>query len=272
VMTPDTLLHHLDQATLWPADAAGRIHAGYTDLPSAYQAALQVRQRRMDRGERPVGFKIGFTNRSIWERYRVWAPIWGTVWEGGLAEADAQGRCQISTSGFCQPRLEPEIVFGLRATPPAGASLEQVWDCVEWLAPGFEVVQSHCPGWRFEAADTVADSGLHAALRIGARRPVRELADSGAALDAWLGRCEVTLRRNGELIETGRGNAVLDGPLHALRHFVLELQSCPGAPVLRAGDLVTTGTWTDAWPLEAGQGWEAEFGGGIGWLSLTVGE
>jgi 2-oxo-3-hexenedioate decarboxylase len=52
---------------------------------------------------------------------------------------------------------------------------------------------------------------------------------------------------------------VLDGPLHALRHFVLELQRCPGAPTLQAGDVVTTGTWTDAWPVRSGQAWRADF-------------
>lgn len=269
-MTPDCLLQHFDSATLWPAQADGRITAGCADLSEAYRAALEVRRLRQARGECPAGFKIGFTNRSIWDRYRVWAPIWGTVWAGGLADADAAGRCEVSVARLCQPRLEPEIVFGLRATPPARASLEQLWDCVEWLAPGFEVVQSHCPGWHFEASDTVADGGLHGALRIGARRPVRDLAASGAELDEGLGRCEVTLRRDGAVVETGRGDAVLDGPLHALRHFVLDLQACAGAPVLAAGDVVTTGTWTDAWRLAAGQDWTAEFGDAIGAIRLDV--
>ena len=58
---------------------------------------------------------------------------------------------------------------------------------------------------------------------------------------------------------TGQGSNVLDGPLNALRHFVLELQQCPGAPGLRAGDVVTTGTWTDAWPVQAGQRWRSDF-------------
>jgi 2-oxo-3-hexenedioate decarboxylase len=133
------------------------------------------------------------------------------------------------------------------------------------------VVQSHCPGWRFEAADTVADGALHGALRIGPRCPVRKLAASGAALDERLAATEARLLRGDVLVESGRGAAVLDGPLHALRHFVLELQACPGAPDLQPGDVVTTGTWTDAWPLEPGQRWMAEFGEGLGAIDLQVG-
>ncbi|RZI97144.1 MAG: hydratase, partial [Haliea sp.] len=57
-----------------------------------------------------------------------------------------------------------------------------------------------------------------------------------------------------------RGANVLDGPLHALLHFVQELRGCDGAPDLRAGDVITTGTWTDAWPVAPGEVWTARFG------------
>jgi 2-keto-4-pentenoate hydratase len=40
---------------------------------------------------------------------------------------------------------------------------------------------------------------------------------------------------------------------------VHEIQLCPGAPSLQAGDVITTGTWTDAWPVKAGQTWAADF-------------
>ena len=32
-----------------------------------------------------------------------------------------------------------------------------------------------------------------------------------------------------------------------------------GAPDLRPGDVVTTGTWTDAWPVTPGETWTAQF-------------
>jgi len=253
-MTPQQILDHLDSGTPWPTlpDAQRP-----TDLAQAYRDALAVRALRIARGEKPLGYKIGFTNRTIWERYRVFAPIWGTVWDTTLHWCD--GRGVMSLRALCQPRLEPEVVFGIRATPPAGASLEQLFDCVAWFAPGFEIVQSHCADWRFTAAQTVADGGLHGRLLVGPRTPVRDLAASGEALDAMLAAASVRLHRGDVLIEEGHGRNVLDGPLHALRHFVLEMQQCPGAPSLREGDVVTTGTWTDAWPLEPGATWRAEF-------------
>jgi 2-oxo-3-hexenedioate decarboxylase len=127
------------------------------------------------------------------------------------------------------------------------------------MAPGFEIVQSHMPDWKFSAADTVADSGLHARLLVGRRIPVDALATDGAAFDAQLAAARIVLSRDGKPVDEGAGANVLDGPLHALAHFVAALRDCPGAPDLQPGDVVTTGTWTDAWPVQRGERWQADF-------------
>jgi 2-keto-4-pentenoate hydratase len=61
------------------------------------------------------------------------------------------------------------------------------------------------------------------------------------------------------MVDGGVGANVLDGPFHALLHFVRTLRDFPGAPDLQAGDVVTTGTWTDAWPVTPGETWRADF-------------
>ena len=252
-MTPHELLRHIDHGDLWPAGAG----TGFDALPDAYQTALAVRALRLARGERPRGYKVGFTNRTIWARYGVYAPIWGSVWNTTLSACDGAGA--LSLSHLCQPRIEPEAVFGLRATPPRDADLQGLFDAIDWIAPGFEIVQSHRPDWRFTAAQSVADSGLHGRLLIGPRVPVAELADDALQLDRRLAEATVGLHRNGLRVEEGRGANVLDSPLRALLHFLAELRACPGATDLQAGDVVTTGTWTDAWPVHAGEVWQARF-------------
>ena len=249
-MTPSSLLKHLDQGNLWP-DSSGHT------LDTAYAQASCVRQLRVARGEQPRGFKIGFTNRTIWPRYNVYAPIWGTVWDSTLSFCEGQG--EVSLAHTCQPRLEPEIVFGLKASPAPDATLDHLFDALNWIAPGFEVVQCHLPDWTFEAADTVADSGLHARLLVGARHSVRTLANDAAQLDQRLAQGQVMLNQNGRPVDRGQGVNVLGSPLQALHHFLGELRRCPGAPDLVAGDLVTTGTWTDAWPIQAGEHWSADW-------------
>jgi 2-keto-4-pentenoate hydratase len=248
-MTPQAVLAHFDAGTPWPLP-----HGVGPDLAAAYAGALAVRALREARGERPRGYKIGFTNHTIWPRYGIHAPIWGTVWDSGLQFCEREGR--IDLRGTVQPRLEPELAFALACAPPPQPSLEQLFACVDWLAPSCEIVQSHA-GWQFgSAAEPVLNQGLHARLLVGRRTPVRAVADSGAALDAQLAAVRLELWHDGVLKDQGQGAQVLGGPLHALLHFVLELQACPGAPALQAGDVVSTGTWTDAWPVAPGQTWD----------------
>lgn len=254
-MTPEQLLAHYDQGRLWDTPAS---QAPGFDIPAAYRAQLAVRRLRMARGEQPCGFKIGFTNRNIWPRYGVRGPVWGTVWDTTLSYCEGQGTIALGKN--CQPRLEPEAVLGIARTPPLAASMEQLFECLEWVAPGFEVVQSHSPGWKFQAADTVADGGLHAHLLVGRCIPVRHVGSTAAGFEAALAACEVTLLRGTQARERGRGANVLDGPLCALHHFLGELRACEEAPDLQPGDVVTTGTWTDAYPVAAGQSWTAAFG------------
>lgn len=256
-MTPQAILEHSDTGKLWPA---GRGDA-FAELPSAYATALAVRALRMARGERPAGFKIGFTNRTIWPRYNVYAPIWGSVWNTTVTHCDDAGT--LSLARLCQPRIEPEAVFGFKAAPPAEAGLDGLFAVLDWVAPGFEIVQSHMPDWKFTGPQTVADGGLHGRLLIGRKRPVAELARSADALHRLLAGARVRLHRSGECVEEGVGANVLDSPLHALLHFLTELRASPGAPDLAAGDVVTTGTWTDAWPVRAGQTWRAGFGSAL---------
>jgi|GEM_PF-126711 len=264
-MTPQTLLQHYDSAALWPAVPSD--DPAYS-LSAAYQDALALRSLRLARGEKARGFKLGFTNRSIWPIYGVYAPIWGTVYDSTLQWCEGEGR--LSAGSLCQPRIEPEIVFGIRHTPAPGATLEDLFHAIEWLAPGFELVQSHLPNWKFKAPDAVADGGLHGRLVVGKHLAVRSFAANAAELIQRLAASRVHLVCDGKQQLQGQGSLVLDSPLQALHHFVAELHSCPGAPPLLPGDVVTTGTWTDALPVQAGQTWRAEFDAPIPSLQLQL--
>jgi 2-keto-4-pentenoate hydratase len=264
-MTPQQLLTHIDNAQLWPAGDS----ATFLDLSAAYQTALQVRALRVARGEQPVGYKIGFTNRGIWPRYNVFAPIWGTVWNSTLTHAPL-GHGTVSLAATCQPRIEPELVFAFKSTPPAHPTLQGLFDSLDWMAPGFEIVQCHLPAWKFQAAQTVADSGLHARLLVGPRVSVRSAAARADELHTLLAGVQTQLVCDEAAVDAGSGANVLDSPLQALLHFVQALRDCPGAPDIAAGDVVTTGTWTDAWPVQAGQTWQARFSAVLPPLSVRL--
>jgi 2-keto-4-pentenoate hydratase len=259
-MTAQDILIHHDQNTLWHEPSG-------LDIASAYRQALAVRALRMQRGEQPRGYKIGFTNQGIWPRYNATAPIWGTVYDGTLSHCN--GSATLSLSSISQPRIEPEAVLCLRATPPAGCKLDQLFDCIDWIAPGFEIVQCHLPDWKFALPDAVADGSLHARLVVGAQVDAHSLASTAADFCALLAQAGTVLSCNGVTRDSGHGKNVLGDPLSALLHFVHEIQSFPEAPRLQAGDVITTGTWTDAFPVAPGQTWHAAFDAPLSPLSLT---
>lgn len=261
-MTPQDILDSIDSGRLWPAPVSADL-----SIAAAYELALAVRELRIARGEIPKGYKIGFTNRNIWQRYQVFAPIWGTVWNTTLLFCDGEG--DVSLLPSCQARIEPEVVFGMKATPALDASLEDLFNAVEWVAPGFEVVQSHLPDWKFKLADTVVDGALHARLLVGARVLVSGIAGTAAELDSLLAATQVSLRAGGNVVDQGVGANVLDSPLRALHHFLTELRQCPTAADLLPGDVITTGTLTDAWPVKTGERWTGQFSSPLSTLTVN---
>lgn len=242
------LLRACDEATLLPlpSDADPSF-----DLAQAFEVADRMRAARLARGDVPVGYKIGFTNRSIWPRYGVHAPIWSTVWRHTLRMLDGTF-VRDDLAGLSQPRLEPEVVFGLKAAPRAGMDNAALVECIDWVAHGFEVVHTHFADWRFRLADCFADDALHGRLYVGPRVPIARFADPAAELRAL----RVELLRDGELVDQGQGSVVLDGPVDALRQWVDAMHAQPQHWPIRAGDVVTTGTITDAWPMQPGMRFE----------------
>lgn len=237
------------------------------DVAAAYGVLRDVQARRIAQGWQPVGRKIGFTNRTIWPRYGVFRPMWANVWRHTVHFA-ADGQARLPVAGFAEPRIEPEVVFKLRPSVPVDGDGEAVLAAVEWMAPGFEIVQSHFPGWKFTAADCTAAFGLHGALVVGTPLPVTSA--NRAALAAALPTFTLTLRRGAEVVDTGVGANVLDSPALALVHLARLLATQPQFPPLAAGEVVTTGTVTDAWPIAAGQTWSSDYGAlGLAGLTLT---
>lgn len=241
----EALLSALDAVHLVPLLSEGDPQF---DLVAAFTVADELRRIRIARGERPLGYKIGFTNRGIWDRYGVHAPIWGPVWDTTVELVEG-GATSVSLAQFSQPRLEPEIMFGFASAPRAGMSEAELASCIEWVAHGYEIVHTHFADWRFKAADTVADFALHGRLFVGTRVPIASFADPARELAG----VHVALLRDDETIDQGMSSIVLDGPLTALRLWVDAMAAQREQWPIVAGDIVTTGTITDAAPMLPGQ-------------------
>ena len=226
---------------------------GALDLSQAYTVTSILHEQREARGEVHVGRKIGFTNRTIWPLYGVNAPMWGDMWDRtvfNLSEAS-----EFTLDGLLEPRIEPEIAFCLARSPEPGMDDAALLDCCEWVAHGVELVQSPYPDWQFQTPDTVCAGGLHGAYLMAERHTVTP------NLLTQLRDFKCTLIRDGEELETGHSANVLDGPLHALGHLVEELSRDSINLPLARGEIVTTGTLTDAYPIKPGETWQTRLDG-----------
>jgi 2-keto-4-pentenoate hydratase len=110
-------------------------------------------------GSKVLGRKIGFTNRTIWTQYGVYAPVWGYVFNSIAYDLAAVET--LSLEPFSEPRIEPEIIFGLGTVPSVQMNDTSLSSCIDWVGLGFEIVQSIFPGWKFSVADTVGANGVH---------------------------------------------------------------------------------------------------------------
>lgn len=222
----------------------------------AEKVGHEVSRRRVAAGERVIGRKIGFTNRTIWDEYGVYSPIWGPVYDTTFH--DAAGLVELSLASLVEPRIEPEIVLGFKAAVTRDMDERAILGTLAWVAHGFEIVQSLFPGWKFQGADCQAAFGLHGALICGPRTPVT------GDPDRWLqdlSTFSITIARNGETLDRGVAANVLDGPLSAIRHLAGVLAADPEATPIGPGEIITTGTVTRAFPVVAGEEWTTAIAG-----------
>jgi 2-oxo-3-hexenedioate decarboxylase len=225
-------------------------------LDDAYRVTAALETKRKARGETAVGRKIGFTNRTIWAEYGVNAPNWGYITDRSVRALSTASTLPLAP--FAEPRIEPEIVFGLARAPAPDMDERALSACIDWIAHGYEIVQSIFPQWKFALADTVACNGMHGALLIGPRHPFAPRAEE------WrheLANFDIALYRNGALADRGQAANVLGSPLTALRHLVGLLAADSVNPPLKAGEIVSTGTLTRALPVAPGETWHTELSG-----------
>jgi 2-keto-4-pentenoate hydratase len=225
-------------------------HPGLTP-EAGYAAARELHAHRLARGWKPVGRKVGFTNRTLWARYGVQEPIWGMVYDRTLIQA-RNDQVVVNLSGLVQPRIEPEVCFKLKAAPRSSQP-EELARCIEWMAHSVEIVQCHHPDWKVTLADCTADNGLHGRLIVGSPVPLPD--------PAKLPLLEAKLFRGDELKDRGVGANVLGSPLAALGFLVDVLKNQSESPPLAAGEIITTGSLTDAHPVAAGERWRTELAG-----------
>ena len=237
------------------------------DLAAAYAVEGELTRRRRAAGRTTVGRKVGYANKALWRALKLETLVWAHMYDDTVTMAP-ENTATVSLGKMCSPKIEVEIVFKLRH-PVDTANLDPaaILASVEWLALGFEIVDSVFAEWKFQPADFVAAFGLHAALVVGEPRPVG--ADLIPSLVEQLPQCPLRLFKNGELVAQGSGRNSLRSPALCLGELASAIARRAGDEPLAAGELVSTGTLTEPQPILPGERWTASVDG-IGLPDLTL--
>ena len=220
---------------------------GGLDLAAAYATERELVRLREAAGSRAIGVKVGFANKAMWRALKLDTLVWAHMYDDTVRFAD-RDHATISLGKMLAPKIEPEIVFKLRQPIEPNADASAVLAATEWLALGFEIIDCVYPEWKFTPVDFVAAYGLHAGLIVGTPLPVTAAAIP--SLVDQLAAFTVTLKKNGEGVAQGAGKNSLKSPALCLG----ELSSAAmkrGEP-LKAGDLISSGTLTEAQLLAPG--------------------
>lgn len=251
--------HHEELAALLDAAA---VHArevpqvdpdGRLGIEGAYAVQKALVDKRIARGHRRSGVKMGFTSHAKMRQMGLADVIWGRltsdmqVIEGG----------SVPLARFIHPRVEPELAFLLRRPLGADMNAAEALACVEAIAPALEIIDSRYLEFRFGLTDVIADNA----------------SASGYVIGPWcdpatdFGNLGLVLAFDGHVAQVGSTAAILGHPARSLV-AAGRLAATAGEPLV-AGDVVLAGAATAAEWMAAGQHVSVEIDG-LGAASFRV--
>lgn len=218
------------------------------DPRAAYEVQRRIVDARLNAGERIVGWKIGLTSKAMQEQLGVSEPDYAPILSGWLATEKAE----IRVDGLIQARVEAEIAFHLgSALRGPGITVADALAATTAVSPAIEVIDSRIEAWKIRLPDTIADLASSARVVVGAARvPVA---------DVDLPKVAVSFERNGEVVATGNGAAVLGDPAAAVAWAANTLGEL--GVTLEAGHIVMPGAMHASVPVAASDTFRAVFEG-----------
>ncbi len=227
----------LDDAARHATEVAQFDPDGRLSLGEAYEIQSASIKRRVERGERRVGVKMGFTSRAKMVQMGLSDVIWGRL----TADMQIEEGTAIDFSRFVHPRVEPEIAFVLKHSLEGDVTGPQALAAVEAIAPALEIIDSRYKDFKFTLPEVIADNASSSGFVIGAwRDPKIDFANLG-----------LTLNIDGRVVQVGSTAALLGHPLRSLV-AAARLSAQAGEP-LQAGWIVMAGGATPAEWIKPGQ-------------------
>ena len=214
--------------------------------------------RKLSRGRRLIGHKIGLTSRAMQRSSNIDEPDYGALLDDMLFPNNSE----ISTARFIEPRVEVELAFVLkqRLQGPSCA-LADVIAATDYVVPAVEIIDARirrvdpASGATRKVFDTISDNAANAGLILGDGRVRPDAVDL-----RWVA---ALLYRNGIIEDSGVAAAVLGHPALGVAWLANKLAFWNEA--LEPGEIILSGSFTAPLFASAGDEFHVDYGplGGI---------
>lgn len=228
-----------------PVGPVSDLVEGGLSLDAAHDICEANMAKRYAAGEELIGYKVGFTNIPVRENMGLPDSTYGHLTDRMVVANGAD----FDMDELIAPKIECEIVFKLGRDLGAGATIEQVLEATDSVVAAFEICDARIKDWKCPYADFLADNGFAGRIVPG---------------DVWLPVSSldlleetVTLTQDGSELATGQGREAMGHPAKAVAWLADRLAE--RGQMLRAGQLVMTGTLTPILPIERGSEYKAEY-------------
>jgi 2-oxopent-4-enoate/cis-2-oxohex-4-enoate hydratase len=229
---------------------------GELAIEEAYDVQSMLIGKKIDEGERIIGWKVGATSRHVMDQLGIREPILGCMTSGSCCSATRE----VKGSHFCKLAVEGEIAF-VMSRPLKGTCVTKadVLSAVKGVMGAVELVDCRIEDWKTSTAEAVADNALHGGVILG---PLMK------SLNGMDPRHEgVILWKNGGLLASACGVEALGDPVdvvvwvaHKLTELGRELQS---------GEIILTGSLTKFFFVEPGDVMNVSFSS-LGHIQFSV--
>ena len=223
------------------------------NMEDAYAVQKGWVERKLDDGEKVIGYKIGLTSRTMQLAMNIDTPDYGVLTDAMMFA----NRSEISAADFLDPRIECEFAFVLKK-PLFGddVTVEEVMQATDYVQPALELISARSlrvdpdTGYTRNVCDTIADNAANAGIIPGGEKV--------APVDIDLKWAGALLYVNGDIEDTGLGAAVMGHPAQGIR-WVCKRFSAHGIG-LEPGQIILSGSFTRPVPVKVGDKVIADYG------------
>ena len=215
------------------------------NVDDAYNIQLCNIDRCLNLGYKISGKKIGLTSLGIQKQLGVDEPDYGHLFEEMECKDEV---CHIDN--LIQSKIEGEVAFVLKEDLTGGnVTVQDVKRATDYVVAAFEIVDSRVADWKIKLVDTISDNASSGRYVLGKNKVKLE--------DIDLPNVEMILKKNGEVIATGKGDAVLGDPCLAVAWLANRLYDY--GVILKKGEVILSGAFSAAPEAKKGDLFEAEF-------------